>query len=100
MTAMVGVTGIVVISRIIGQNMFLQYFGRISLVILCTHGPIYRGVVKVLSMPMHMSTDAVRENAAFVAIAVMITLVACSVVNEIVTRWLPWMIGKKKLQFR
>ena len=61
-TALVGVEGIVLLSRFINKNNVLQYFGRISLIVLCIHGPVYRIVVKIISMLFHMNTEAVRKN--------------------------------------
>lgn len=90
-TAMLGVAGIGFISMLINQNCLLQYLGRISLMILCIHGPVYRVVVKIVSIPLHMSTDAVREN---ILLAIFITLIICSVAYEVVIRIAPWMVGK------
>lgn len=60
MTAMIGVTSMILISQLINENRILQYFGRISLIVLCIHGPVYRIVVKILSILLRMETDAVR----------------------------------------
>ena len=45
-TALIGVAAVILISQLINENRILQYFGRISLIILCIHGPVYRIVVK------------------------------------------------------
>lgn len=95
-TALIGVAGVILISRLINENKILQYLGQISLIILCIHGPIYRIVVKVISIPTHLSTDAVRENFLLVILVVAITLAVCSVAYEIVVRIFPWMVGKKR----
>ena len=57
-TALIGVTAMILISQFINENKILQYFGRISLIVLCIHGPVYRIVVKIVSVPLHMGTDA------------------------------------------
>ncbi len=95
-TALIGVVGVILISRLINENKILQYLGQISLIILCIHGPIYRIVVKVISISTHLSTDAVRENFLLVILVVVITLAVCSVAYEIVVRIFPWMVGKKR----
>lgn len=78
------------------RNKILQYFGRISLIVLCIHGPVYRIVVKIVSIPLHMGTDAVRENILLAMIVVAVTMLICSVAYEVVVRIAPWMVGKKR----
>ena len=95
-TAMIGVSSIILISQLINENRILQYFGRISLIVLCIHGPVYRIVVKIVSIPLHMGTDAVRENILLAMIAVAVTMFICSVAYEVVVRIGPWMVGKKR----
>ena len=95
-TAFIGVFAMILISQLINENRVLQYFGRISLVILCIHGPVYRIVVKIVSIPLYMGTDAVRENFLLAVIVVAITMAMCSAAYEIVVRVTPWMAGKKK----
>lgn len=80
----------------IDHNVILQYFGRISLVVLCIHRLVYRIIVKLVSIPLHMETDTVRENFILVLIVVTITMMLCGVVYEIIVRTVPWMIGKQK----
>ena len=95
-TAMIGVSSIILISQLINENRILQYFGRISLIVLCIHGPVYRIVVKIVSIPLHMGTDAVRENILLAMIVVAVTMLICSVAYEVVVRIAPWMVGKKR----
>lgn len=95
-TAMIGVTSMILISKLINENRILQYFGRISLIVLCIHGPVYRIVVKIVSIPLHMGTDAVRENFLLAMIVVAVTMLICSVAYEVVVRIAPWMVGKKR----
>ena len=95
-TAMIGVSSIILISQLINENRILQYFGRISLIVLCIHGPVYRIVVKIVSIPLHMGTDAVRENILLAMIGVAVTMLICSVAYEVVVRIAPWMVGKKR----
>lgn len=59
--ALISVTAMILISQLINQNRVLQYFGCISLIILCIQGPVYRIVVKIVLIPLHMGTDAERE---------------------------------------
>ena len=94
--ALIGVTAMILISQFINENKILQYFGRISLIVLCIHGPVYRIVVKIVSIPLHMGTDAVRGNILLAMIVVTVTMLICSVAYEVVVRIAPWMIGKKR----
>ena len=98
-TALIGVATTVSISLVINENKILQYFGRISLIVLCIHGPVYRIVVKIVSIPLHIGTDAVRENFLFAMIVVMVTMFICSVSYEAIIRVAPWMVGKKRKEF-
>ena len=93
-TAFVSICAFVLIAQLIYKNKILQYFGRISLMVLCIHGPVYRIVVKIVSIPLHMETDAVRENIFLAMLVVAITMMMCSAVYEIVVRIAPWMVGK------
>ena len=95
-TAHIGVAAMILISLFINENKILQYFGRISLIVLCIHGPVYRIAVKIVSIPLHMGTDAVRENILLAMIVVAVTMLICSVAYEVVVRIAPWMLGKKR----
>ena len=95
-TALIGVASMILISLFINENRILQYFGRISLIVLCIHGPVYRIVVKIVSIPLHKGTDAVREDFLLAMIVVVATMIICSVAYEIVVRIAPWMVGKKR----
>lgn len=94
-TALIGVFAMTLISQLVNQNGVLQYFGRISLIVLCIHGPVYRIVVKIVSIPLHMGTDTVRENFLLAMLIVAVTMLVCSVAYEVVVRIAPWMVGKK-----
>ena len=97
-TAMIGVAAVILISQLINENRILQYFGRISLIILCIHGPVYRIVVKIVSILLNLGTDAVRENFLLAMVVVVITMAICSTAYEVVVRLAPWMVGKKKVK--
>ena len=71
-----------------------------SLIVLCIHGPVYRIVVKIVSIPLHMGTDAVRGNILLAMIIVAVTMLICSVAYEVVARTAPWMIGKSRKDIR
>ena len=60
------------------------------MVILCG------GMLKIVSISLHMGTDEVREN--FLLDKVAITMSICSMAYEAVVRVAPWMVGKKKVK--
>ena len=62
------------------------------MVILCG------GMLKIVSISLHMGTDVVRENFLLVMVVVAITMAICSMVYEAVVRVEPWMVGKKKVK--
>ena len=97
-TALIGVAAVILISQLINENRILQYFGRISLIILCIHGPVYRIVVKIVSILLNLGIDAVRENFLLAMVVVVITMAICSTAYEVVVRLAPWMVGKKKVK--
>lgn len=94
-TATIGISSIATISINIENNRILEYLGKISIVILCIHGPIYRVLVKIISLVMGYETAMVRQNLFLACITVAITLFICSIAYEIIIRFFPWMIGKK-----
>ena len=93
-TALIGVIGVVLIAQLINKNNILQYFGRISLIVLCIHGPVYRIVVKIVSIPLHMETDEVRENFLPAMLVVIVTMAICSLGYEVIIEIAPWIVGK------
>ena len=94
--AMIGTIATLVISISINKNCILEYLCKISLVILCIHGPVYRIVVKVVSVILRCDTDAVRENFVLVFIVTALTLGICVIAQQIINMYVPWMIGQSK----
>ena len=94
--AMIGTIATLVISISINKNCILEYFGKISLVILCIHGPVYRIIVMIVSVILRCDTDAVRENFVLVFIVTALTLGICVIAQQIINRYVPWMIGQSK----
>lgn len=97
-TAFSGVASVGIIAITIERNHVIQYLGGISLIILCVHGPVYRVVIKLMSILLGISTDALRENFLLVMTAVGLVLLICSTIYEFIVRIAPWMIGRKKVK--
>jgi fucose 4-O-acetylase-like acetyltransferase len=93
LTALVGITSMTIIALLIEHNETIEYLGRISLVILCVHGEIYRVFVKILSILTHIDTEVLRENFIIAMIIMVITLLICGFVYEVLVRIAPWMVG-------
>ena len=95
-TALVGICGVFFASLLVRRCRPLQYIGRISLVILCIHGPVYRILIKLFSFIVRMESDAVRERLYWVIPIAVLTLVICAGAYELIDRTVPIMIGKKR----
>lgn len=93
-TAILGVISMLIISVTIEKNRILEYLGRISLVVLCVHGPVYRILIKMVSISLRLSTDAVRKNIVLTLFVTALTLCICMIAHQIIDRIVPWMIGK------
>lgn len=63
---------------------------------VCIYESVYRVIAKMVSIPLHMGTDAVRENLVLALIVAAITMMICGMVCEIIIRIAPWMIGKRR----
>lgn len=96
--ATIGIFACVGISIFMEQNRILEYVGQISLIILCLHGPIYRVMLKIMSIPFHLTTDELRNNIFASLIVCVFTILICSGIYEILKKFLPWSIGKTKLK--
>lgn len=66
------------------------------MIVLCIHGPVYRVLVKLVSISLGIRTDAARSNILIALIVVVLTLAICAVAYEVVIRIAPWAVGKKK----
>lgn len=91
----VGTGGMFAVSVMIGKCRPLQYLGRISLVVLCTHGAVYRIWLKLLSLPLNTDTEIIRGQLWAIPVTVL-TLVVCAGVYEIISRTVPITIGRKR----
>ena len=56
------------------------------------------GMLKIVSISLHMGTNVVRENFLLVMAVVAIKMAICSMAYEAVVRVETWMVGKKKVK--
>lgn len=96
-TALIGTGGVLAVSLIIGKCRPLQYLGRISLVILCVHGAVYRIILKLLSMLLSTDTDIIRDQLWVIPVTTL-TLALCAAVYEVLSRIAPIMTGRKRAE--
>ena len=97
LNATIGIAGMTIVAMAITSGL-LEYLGRSAIVILCFHGPIYRVVIKAVSVVFNLDTENVRENLLLALLIVSITMVVCSIIYQLVDRFFPWMIGKKSVR--
>lgn len=96
LSGLLGIIGISVFSYKLESSRILQYLGKESLVILCTHGPIYGIICELFSVELHIEMDIIRRNLLWIIIVTIITLFLCSGINEILSRFLPWSVGERR----
>jgi hypothetical protein len=93
--ATMGIFAFTIISLLIGRCKCIEYLGRISLVILCVHGLVYRFWIKIISLLIKMEVDFLRGKFWCSIVVVVVTLMTCAAVYEVLKRTAPWMLGKR-----
>ena len=63
--AFIGSSAVVCFSVFLSKCKLFQYMGRHSIIILCTHEPIKRLIIKVLSVLIGRETEAIRNDILF-----------------------------------
>lgn len=95
-TALAGIMAFLLIAMMTERVKLFVYVGRITLVTLCIHGPVYRVLIKLISIPMNCTTDEVRSNILPVLLITVVTTAICAAVYELLKRFVPWIIGVKR----
>lgn len=95
-TGIIGIVAVAVISIAMKRSKLLERLGKSTLAILCVHGPVYRVLIKVLSMVLNITTDEVRFDFVLSIIITVITLCISTLIFEILAYFVPWMVGKKR----
>lgn len=91
--AILGISGTIVLSTTLDRNKSLQYMGKISLSVLCIHGPIYRVIVGIFASIMNTTAEALRESTPATLLITAVTCFICALSYEIIKRIAPWMVG-------
>lgn len=94
-----GILSFICVAKILEEKDIILYkIGYSTLIVLCMHGPIYRVLIKLISIPLNISTEMVRDNLILSLIITFITTAMCYFVYKILLRYLPFVLGKKKMK--
>ncbi len=91
--AVVGTAGFAAISMCIDKAKVLSALGRMTLVMLCIHGPIYRIIIKLVSIVVDIPSDTIRNNILAALVITVVTVAICSIAYIILAKIMPWSIG-------
>lgn len=96
----IGILGILsfLLLSIITSNYdkIMHKLGGITLTILCIHGPIYRVLLKVISVIINKDTEIIRSNLLLVLVVTSITIIICTIVNYMLKSIYPPLVGAKQ----
>lgn len=95
--AMCGIISFMLISIVLEKCDKIMYkIGQTTLTILIIHGPIYRVLIKLLSIIIKQSNEIIRDNV-FICITIsIIDIIICYFIHRILEKYLPFTIGKIK----
>lgn len=94
LSAIAGIFVWAIFALSLGKNMFLEKIGQNTLVILCIHGPIYRVIVKITGMIIHLDDTFLRQNIMFSIVVSIMTLLVCTFIGICFNRYMPFILGK------
>lgn len=94
--ATAGIAFCLLISMAIGKNKLLEYLGRYSLIIMCTHEQIKRMVIQVGSWITHIPTENLR-NHILGGLCVVVVVCAIEVIVIEIFKWLNEATRGKKI---
>lgn len=98
LTALVGFFAFAILSILIHHQKIISYAGQITLVILCIHGPLYRILIKLFSIPLKMPTTELRANIFFALFVSVVTIAFCGLFHQLILKFVPWTVGAKKIK--
>lgn len=90
-----GIISLMLLSILLGKFTLLAHTGRMTLLIMLIHGPIYRVLTKITAMLMSCGTDYVRGNLILSFVLSLITISVSAVAYIILSKIAPWSIGIK-----
>lgn len=95
----IGMTGILctmMISILLRRVKVLALLGRNTMAILVMHGPFYRGLIGVIAILTHTSTEMIRDNLLMSVVLSIVVIVCLAVPTAFLNKYLPWTLGKKR----
>lgn len=96
--AFVGIFFCMGLSAFMRKNRIIEYLGKNSLIILCTHEPIKRAIIQIGSMLSKMPAETIRNNIWLgVVIAMIIAIIEVAVIE--IFRFLSRSTKGKKIHF-
>lgn len=91
--AVAGTAGFAALSMALDKVPVLPSVGRMTLVILCIHGPVYRVLLKLISAVSGQATDQLRLNLIISILITAAAIAICCGVYKLLEKLLPWCIG-------
>ena len=91
--AIVGTVGFSLLSMAIDRANLIARIGGMNLLALCVHGPIYRVLLKIVSMLLDTTTDAIRADVLISLAVTAVTLAVCCAGHLLLEKIMPWSIG-------
>lgn len=94
-----GINGILMVSYLLNnKSKVMTDVGKDTLVILCIHGPIYRVIIKVISILFKISTDIIRKSVLLSSGIAILDIAICLIIYKLLEKTIPWSIGKNKIR--
>ncbi len=94
LTALIGITGVLLIGRLLAGFTFLQYLGKITLLIYCLHGFFYHFVnPPVAALMVEYLPDAAWSILLFTTLGTVLSVAATIPVAMVIMRYVPVIAG-------
>ncbi len=98
--AIIGSILIILLSQIINKNKVLQWLGKNSLIIMCIHEPIKRGIIGIGEIFLKISSDIIRNSILGIIVSTIIIFIIMIPCIFIINKYFPFFIGKNKKELK
>ena len=89
-----GIFALLFLSLLLENVRILQYIGKNTLAIFAFHGPVYRGLIGVICSVTGLESGYIRSFLLPSLLFSLITIFLCSVIQSVLSRYAPWMLGR------
>lgn len=72
---------------------FIHWLGKNSIIIMCTHEPLKRLIIKVFSMAIGQDTEVIRQSLPISIAITLITILSIIPLVVLINRYIPFIIG-------